>query len=119
MLRTSVGLLALLAPMLLAGASALAQAPIVRRDPVEAFPPPSTVSPYLHLTNRNAAAAQYQTMVRPLLEQREAQWRSGSAGRFAGARVAPSSSVRPAGARRSLAQEPRFMNFSHYYRGLR
>jgi hypothetical protein len=81
------------------------------------------VSPYLNLLTRNPAGiSNYQTLVRPMLEQRDALAAQAvqiraleeqlGALRTAGPRRTATTG------RRSFGTAPRFMNLSHYYGGL-
>jgi hypothetical protein len=108
------------APAWLAGQAPYSPAPRASRWS-DATPAPP-VSPYLNLTNRGTnAAMNYQSLVRPMLEQRAAQQRQAALAQS----PPPTPNWRqPAtrtanAARRSYGDTPRYRNLSHYYRGLR
>ena len=92
----------------------------IYRGGVNPYNPKPTVSPYLNLLQNNQNLPQYQTLVRPFLEQqsindinqRDSQLMRRQIntlqGRSAGAGAG-------SGPMRSTGHPTRFMNYSHYY----
>lgn len=101
--------------------TARADAQVARGNPyVAESAPSSTVSPYLNLGVGPNGLSNYPSLVRPLLNQREQLARQATAAqrlrpRFGAPANANASSETPA----DLARQRRFLNYSHYYSGVR
>jgi len=98
-------------------AVAVAQYPMALGQP--GFPSPiysqPTVSPYLNLLNNpNPNVTNYQSLVRPMLDERDAVARQDAKGQ----QVPQSQRRNPTAGKRSpddRTQAARFLNYSHYY----
>lgn len=87
--------------------------------PYRGYPSSPTVSPYLNLVNNpNSNVTNYQTLVRPMMEEREALHRQNM-GPQGNPRSQPATSRRGSQQQEGPVQAARFLNYSHYYGTLR
>lgn len=92
----------------------------IYRGGVNPYNPRPTVSPYLNLLQNNQNLPQYQTLVRPFLEQqsindinqRDSQMMRRQINTLQGRSAGAGAGASPM---RSTGHPTRFMNYSHYY----